>query len=100
RAIGALERTGDARVLVALGAAEIVAEIFSDLRIGIADAVLVVLGGDARQRVGLVAPALEIEAGDLAENAGEAAVDVGLSAHVGRLEQVLTDLGTGRGRHL
>jgi hypothetical protein len=28
-----------------------------------------------RQRVGLVAPALEIKSGDLAGNAGEAAVD-------------------------
>ena len=100
RAVGALERTGDARVLLALGAAELVAEVLAHLRVGIADAVLVVLGGDARERVRLVAVLLEIEPGDLAEDAGEAAVDVGLLAHVGRLEQVLADLGRGRRGHL
>ena len=100
RAVGALERTGDARVLLALGAAEIVAEVLADLRVRIADAVLVVLGGDARERVRLVAPALEIEAGDLAEDAGKAAVDIGLLAHIGGLEQVASDLGRGRRRHL
>ena len=61
RAVGALERAGDERVLLALGAAEVVAEILAHLRVGIADAVLVVLGRDQRERVGLVAPALEIE---------------------------------------
>ena len=100
RAIGALERAGDARVLLALGAAEVVAEIFSDLRVRIADAVLVVLGGDARQRIGLIAPALEIKSGDLAENAGETAVDVGLFAHIGGFQQISADLGARRRRHL
>jgi hypothetical protein len=60
----------------------------------------VVLGGDARERIGLVAPALEIERGNLAENAGEAAVDIGFLAHVGRLQQVAADLGARRGGHL
>ena len=46
RTVGALERAGDQRILLALGAAEIVAEVLPDLRVGIADAVLVVLGGD------------------------------------------------------
>src|SRR5712691_8033964 len=100
RAVRALERTGDARILLALGAAELVTKEIANLRERVADAVLVVLGGDARERVGLVAPALEIERSDLAENPGEAAVDVGLLAHVGSLEQVAADLGRGRRRHL
>ena len=100
RAVGALERAGDERVLLALAAAEIEAEVLAHLRIGIGDAVLVVLGGDARERVRLVAPALEIERRDAPENAREAALDVGLLAHVGGLEQILADLGAGRGRHL
>ena len=100
RAIGALERAGDERIFLALGAAEIVAEILAHLRVRIADAVLVVLGRDHRQRVGLVAPFLEIEPGDLAENPGKAAVDLGLLAHIRRLEQIAPDLGRGRRRHL
>ena len=95
RAIGALERAGDERIFLALGAAEIVAEILAHLRVRIADAVLVVLGGDHGQRIGLVAPFLEIEAGDLAEDAGEAAVDLGFLAHVGCFQQVAPDLGAG-----
>ena len=75
RAIGALQRAGDQRVLVRDGAAEFVAEILLHLRQRVGDAVLVVLGGDARQRVGLVAVALEIGLGDVAEDAGEAALD-------------------------
>ena len=93
RAVGALERPGDARVLLALGAAEVVAQVLADLRIRIADAVLVILGGNARQRIRLVAPALEIESRDLAEDAREAAFDVGLFAHIGGLEQIFADLG-------
>ena len=80
RAVGALERTGDAGILVAFLAAESVAEVLAQLRVRIADAVLVVLGGDARQRIRLVAPALEIAVGDLGEEAGEAAVNVGFLA--------------------
>src|SRR5439155_453555 len=74
RAVRALERPCHARILLALGAAELVAEIFANLGIGIGDAVLVVLGGNARKRVGLIAPTLEVARGDLAENTGEAAV--------------------------
>ena len=55
------------------GVAELEAEILAKLRIGILDAVPVVLGGDPRERLGAVAVALEIEAGDAPENAGEAA---------------------------
>ncbi len=100
RAVGALERTGDPRVLLALGAAELVAEVLADLGERVGDAVAVILGGDARQRIGLVAPALEIQPRDLAEYPGKAAVDVGLLAHVGRLEQVAADLGGGGCGHL
>jgi hypothetical protein len=60
----------------------------------------VVLGGDARERVGLIAPTLEVARGDLAENAGEAAVDIGFLAHIRCLEQVAPDLGSRRRRHL
>ena len=59
-----------------------------------------VLGGDAGKRVGLVAPTLEVARGDLAENTGKAAVDIGFFAHVRCLEQVAPDLGSGRRRHL
>ena len=43
-------------------AAELEAEVLAHLRVGVVDAVAVVLGGDHRQRVGLVAVALEIGA--------------------------------------
>ena len=95
-----LSGPGDERILVAGVAAEVIAEVLAHLRVGIADAVLVVLGRDQGQRVGLVAPALEIERGDLAENAGEAALDVGLLAHVGSFQQIFSDLRAGRRRHL
>ena len=57
-----------------------IAEILAHLRVRIADAVLVVLGRDHGERVRLVAVFLEIESGDLAENAGKAALDLGLVA--------------------
>src|SRR5262249_32669459 len=69
RAIGALQRARDERILLALGAAEIVAEILAQLRIRIVDAVLVVLRRDEGERVRLVAVALEIAARDLPEDA-------------------------------
>ncbi len=72
RAIGALQRPGDEGILLALGAAEGEAEILAHLGVGVVDAVGVVLGGDLRQRVRLVAVTLEIGGGDLAEDAGEA----------------------------
>ena len=81
-------------------AAELEAEILAQLRIGIADAVLVVLRRDHGERVGLVAPALEIKSRDLAENPGEAALDVGLLAHVGGFQQIFSDLRAGRRGHL
>ncbi len=100
RAVGALERSCDARILLAFGAAELIAEILAHLRIRVGDAIFVVLGGDQRERVRLVAPALEIRVGDFAEHAGEAALDAGLLAYVRCLEQVAADLGRRRRRHL
>src|SRR5262249_44293410 len=94
------ERTGDTRILLALLAAEFVAEILANLRVRIGDAVLVVLRRDPSKRVRLIAPALEVEARDLAENAGEATVDVGLFAHIGGLEEITPDLGSRRRGHL
>jgi hypothetical protein len=82
------------------GPAEIIAEVFADLRIGIADAILVVLGGNTRKRIRLIAPALEIKSGDLAENAGKAAVDIGFLAHIRRFEEIAADFRRRRGRHL
>ena len=87
-------------ILLADVAAELEAEILAQLRVGIADAVLVVLRRDHGQRVGLVAPALEIEPGDLAENSGKAALDVGLLAHIGGFQQIFSDLRAGRRGHL
>jgi hypothetical protein len=52
----------------------------------------VVLGGDAGQRVGLVAVALEIFLRDLAENARKAALDLILLLAVGRPQQQVVDL--------
>ena len=100
RAIGALERTGDDRVLLAFAPAEFIAEILAHLGIGIADAILVVLRRDHRERVGLIAVFLKIQPGDASENTGEAAVDIGLLTHVGGLEQVPADLGARCRRHL
>jgi hypothetical protein len=45
-------------------------------------------------------PFLEIAPGDLAEYAGEPALDVRFLPHIGRLEQVAADLGGRCGRHL
>src|SRR6516164_4242678 len=100
RAIGALQRARHKGIFLALLAAEIEAQVLAHLRIGIGNAVLVVLGGNQRQRIGLIAVFLEIEAGDLAENAGEAARNVSFLTYIGRLEQVPTDLGRRRRRHL
>ncbi len=100
RAISALERPGNERIFVALGAAEIIAEILAELRVRIANTVFVVLGGDAGERIRLIAPALEIQCGDLAEDAGEAAVDIGFFPHIGCLEQIASDLRGRRRGHL
>ena len=73
-------------------AAELEAEVLAHLRIGIVDAVLVVLRRDRRQRVGLVAVALEIALGDAPEHAGETGGDVGFFLLVAGLQQDVADL--------
>jgi len=75
---------GDQRGFVGDIAAEFVAEIAAHLCHRVGDAILVVLRGDPRQRIGLVAVALEIFLGDLAEDAGEAALDLVLFLAIGR----------------
>src|SRR5712691_6926560 len=100
RAIGALQRSGHKRILLAFGTAELIAEILAQLRVGIGDAVLMVLGGDHRQRVGLVAVFLEIGLRDLAEHAGKTAGGVAILRQIRRAQQVPADLRWGRPRHL
>ena len=100
RAVGPLQRPCDEGVPVALVPAELEAEILAQLRIGIVDAVLVVLGSDHGQRVGLIAMALEIGLRDLAEDAGKAGRRVAVLREVRGAEQVPADLGARRGGHL
>ncbi len=100
RTVRALQGAGDKGVLVAFGAAEIEAEILAHLGVGVFDAVLVVLGGDAGERVRLVAVFLEIALRDLAENAGKATRRIAVFRQVGRLQQVLADFRRRRRRHL
>src|SRR5579862_7934419 len=97
RAIGALERAGNDRVLVGNRAAELVAKILLHLCQGIGDAVLVVFGGDPRQGVGLVAVALEIALRDLPENAGKTTFDGVFFLAIAGAEQNVADPGA---RHL
>ena len=94
RAVGALERAGDERVLLALGAAELVTKILAHLRIGIGDAVLVVLRGDHRQRVGLVANAGNRPARSCRRRRRNHR-RVAVLRQIRRLQQVLADLGPG-----
>src|SRR5690606_15378236 len=76
------------------------AEILAHLRVGIVDAVLVVLRSDVGERVRLVAMALEIAGGDLAEYAGKSCRGVAIFRKIGGLEKVLADLRSGGRRHL
>ena len=99
-AVGALQRPGDEGVLLALGAAELVAQILAHLRIGVVHAVLVVLRGDGGERVGLVAMLLEIGLGDAGEDAGEASLDAGLALEVGGGKQDLAHALAAHGGHL
>ena len=80
--VGTLERAGDDRVLVRDVPAEFVADPCVAAPRGGA-AVLVVLGGDRGQRVGLVAVPLEVALRDLAEHAGEPALDPFLLVDIG-----------------
>ena len=100
RAVRALQRPRDERVLFALGAAELESQILAQLRKWIADAVLVVLRRDHRQRIGLVPIFLEVRRRDLAEDACEAALDVGFVFDIRCLQQVAPDLRAWRRGHL
>ena len=92
RAVGALQRACHERVLVRGRAAKLVGEFLLEVRIGILGAVLVRLHRDPGERIGLVAIALEVGRGDLAEDAGEARLDGGLLGHVRGLDQHLARL--------
>jgi hypothetical protein len=63
-------------------------------------AVAVVLGRDRGQRVGLVAKALEVAGGNLAEDAGKTAGRVAFFPDVGAPQQRLADLRVGQRVHL
>src|SRR5262249_57085349 len=99
-AISALEGARHKWVLVALASAEIVAQVLAHLRERIANTVLVVLGSDAGERIGLIAVFLKIERRDATEDAGKPAFDVGLIMHIGCFEQIFSDLRGRRRRHL
>src|SRR6185437_12575270 len=100
RTIGPLQRPRHEGVLLAFGTAKVVTEILAHLRVRITDAVFVIFGGNHGQRIGLIAPFLEIEPGDLAKYSGKAAVYIGLLPHVGGLQQVPPDLRRWRHSHL
>ena len=100
RAVGAPQGCGHVGVLLRDSVAEVEAEILPQLRVGIADAVAVVLGGDPGQLLAAVAVALEIARRDPPEHAGEAALDLGFLLPVGGAEQDIAGLGHGLGGHL
>ncbi|KAF1852476.1 hypothetical protein Lal_00037208 [Lupinus albus] len=100
RAVGALERTGHIRILVGDRAAEIETEILAHVGIGIDHAVLVILGRDHRQRIGLVTEAIEVALGDLAEDPGKATRNARFFLGVASLEQHLAHLRGGQLGHL
>ena len=91
---------GDERILLGHRAAEVEPQVLLYLRPGVGAAIGVVLGGDRRQRVRLVAVALEIALGDAAEDAGETALDAGLLLEIGGLEERLADRRAGQLGHL
>src|SRR6476469_8127059 len=82
RTVGTFKRTCHEGILFTLCPAEIVTQVLAHLSVGIADAVLVILGSDRGQRVRLIAPFLEISPGDLAENSCKANVDIRLLAKI------------------
>ena len=75
RAVGALQRSRHERVLVRGRAAEFVGELLLEVRERVFGAVAVRLDRDLGERVRLVAVALEVGRGDLAEDAGESRLD-------------------------
>src|SRR5262249_346374 len=91
RAVGALKWSGNDRVLVGDGAAKFVAQILLHLGERVGDAVLMVLGGDPRERIGLVAIALKIALSDLPEDTGKAAFDRVLLLAIARPQKDVAD---------
>jgi hypothetical protein len=77
-------------------AAEVEAEVALHVRVRVVHAVGVVLGGDGRQRIRLVAEALEVAAGDAAEDAGKTRRVAAFFLHVGALDQRRGDSGVRR----
>ena len=98
--VGALQGTGDDRIFLRNLAAELVAQILAQLGVRVGDAVLVVLGGNRGERVGLIAMFLEVLLRDPGENAREAALDFTFLLQVGGFQQNAADLGAGKGGHL
>ena len=100
RAVGPPQRRRDIGVLVGHDVAELEAEVPAHLGVGVRDAVLVVLRGDAGKLLAAVAIALEIALGDPAEHAREAAIDVGLLLAVRGAQQDVAGFDDGLGGHL
>jgi hypothetical protein len=71
-AVRALQGPGHEGVLLRRRAAEVESEVAPHVGVGVGHAVVVVLGGDGRQRIGRVAIAPAVLGGDLPEHPGEA----------------------------
>ena len=95
RAVGAFQRSGDIRVLVAFVAAEFVAEILAHLGKRVADAVLVVFRRQCGERIRLVAMSLKIGIGNLPEHTGKAGGNIAIFRQIGGLEQFSPICGPG-----
>ena len=100
RAVGAPQRRRHIGVLLGNDVAELEAEVPAHLGVGVRDAILVVLRGDAGKLLAAVAVALEIALGNPPEHAREAAFDVGLLLPVRGAQEDIAGLGDGLGRHL
>ena len=88
RAVGALQRAGDDRVLLGDGAAELVAEVLAHLGVGVATPFLWFLAAIARQRVGLVAVALEIASAAIRPKTPAKPPSMPSSSHIGRCSRM------------
>ena len=99
RAIGALQRARYEWIFFGLVAAEIIAQVFLEMGQFVDRSVGVVLGGDLRQRIGLVAIFLEIAIGDAGEDIDKRAVLAAFFFVVGGFGQNLADGGAGQLGH-
>ena len=91
-AIATTQRVNDVRVLVRHGIAELEAQLLAHLGKRIADAVLVILGRNAREILRAVTVALKIVLCDPREDASKAAINFGLLLAVGRAQKDVADL--------